>query len=102
LRTIIISISPQSRASIASKYNLSIQEVYDKLNWFFKEDLGWNYVVDTSFSRDLSLIESAKEFVKRYIEYYKNDNKQGILPMISSSCPGKSLIYIKNYFNIII
>jgi len=88
LRTIVVSISPQSRASLAAKYNLTIQQVYDRLNWFFKERLGVNYVVDTSFSRDFSLIESAKEFVQRYIEYYKNNNKQGVLPMISSSCPG--------------
>jgi len=88
LRTIVVSISPQSRASLASKYNLTIQQVYDKLNWFFKEHLGVNYVVDTSFSRDFSLIESAKEFVNRYIEYYRNNNKQGVLPMVSSSCPG--------------
>jgi len=92
LRTIVVSISPQSRASLASKYNIPIQQVYDKLNWFFKERLGVNYVVDTSFSRDFSLLESAKEFVQRYIEYYKNNNRQGVLPMISSSCPGNYFI----------
>jgi len=99
LRTIVISISPQSRASLASKYNLTIQQVYDKLNWFFKEHLGVNYVVDTSFSRDFSIIESAKEFVNRYTEYYKNNNKQGVLPMISSSCPGKNILLYKSIIN---
>lgn len=88
LRTIVISISPQTRASLASKYNLSIQQVYNRLNWFFKVHLGVNYVVDTSFSRDFSLLESAKEFVQRYNSYYNNNNKINTLPMISSSCPG--------------
>ncbi|KAF9580380.1 hypothetical protein BGW38_002994 [Lunasporangiospora selenospora] len=64
-RTVVVSISPQTRASFAAKYNQTPLQVAKKLTWFFK-NLGVHFVFDTSFSRDLSLLESAREFVDRY------------------------------------
>ena len=46
---------------------------------FFKS-LGAEYVFDTSFSRDFSLLEMCYEF----IDHYNSKN----LPILSSSCPG--------------
>ncbi|RUP49901.1 cytosolic Fe-S cluster assembly factor narfl-like protein [Jimgerdemannia flammicorona] len=64
-RTIVVSLSPQSRASLAAKYNITPLQVARRLTHFFKQ-LGVHHVFDTSLSRDLSLIESAREFVERY------------------------------------
>ncbi|KAG0264230.1 hypothetical protein DFQ27_001349 [Actinomortierella ambigua] len=64
-RTVVVSISPQTRASFAAKYNLSPLQVARKLTWFFK-NLGVHSVFDTTFSRDLALLETAREFVARY------------------------------------
>ena len=72
-RTIVISISPQSRASLAAKYNMSPLQVHQRLVYFFKHHLGAHHVFDTSFSRDLSLVESAREFVERFRRYMAND-----------------------------
>ncbi|KAG0333996.1 hypothetical protein BG004_000601 [Podila humilis] len=64
-RTVVVSISPQTRASFAAKYNQSPLQVARKLTWFFK-NLGVHSVFDTSFSRDLALLETGREFVDRY------------------------------------
>ncbi|KAF9110366.1 hypothetical protein BGX27_006461 [Mortierella sp. AM989] len=64
-RTVVISISPQTRASFAAKYNQTPLQVARKLTWFFK-NLGVHSVFDTTFSRDLSLLETGREFVERY------------------------------------
>ncbi|KAF9914763.1 hypothetical protein BX616_007611 [Lobosporangium transversale] len=64
-RTVVVSISPQTRASFAAKYNQTPLQVARKLTWFFK-NLGVHSVFDTSFSRDLSLLETGREFVERY------------------------------------
>ncbi|GJJ68163.1 hypothetical protein EMPS_00509 [Entomortierella parvispora] len=64
-RTVVVSISPQTRASFAAKYNLTPLQVARKLTWFFK-NLGVHMVFDTSFSRDLALLETGREFVSRY------------------------------------
>ncbi|XP_014668400.1 PREDICTED: cytosolic Fe-S cluster assembly factor narfl-like isoform X2 [Priapulus caudatus] len=82
--TVVISISPQSRASLATKYGLSVVEAARKLTGFFKK-LGCDHVFDTTFARDFSLIESQREFVQRY----RNRNKENkSLPMLASACPG--------------
>ncbi|KAI8812535.1 iron hydrogenase [Cladochytrium replicatum] len=87
LKTIVVSISPQSRASLAAKYQLTENEVHRRLLWVLKERLGVHYVFDTAFSRDFSLTESAKEFVRRY-EHHKQTGASGVLPMLASACPG--------------
>lgn len=68
-RTIVISISPQSRASLAAKYRLTLLQVHKRLVTFFKHHLGVHHVFDITYARDLSLVETAKEFVERYQSY---------------------------------
>nr|XP_043610466.1 protein NAR1 isoform X2 [Erigeron canadensis] len=88
-KTVIVSLSPQSRTSIAVHYGLSPVQVFRKLTTLFKS-LGVKAVFDTSCSRDLSLIESCNEFVSRYKQSHVHDMKESTsyLPMISSACPG--------------
>ncbi|KAI9352785.1 iron hydrogenase [Obelidium mucronatum] len=85
-KTIVITLSPQSRASFAAKYNLSPLSVHRKLYGFFKT-LGCDHVVDASFARDFALIESAREFVHRF-KSVNGVPGQGVLPMLASACPG--------------
>lgn len=88
-KTVIVSLSPQSRASIAVHYGLSPVQVFRKLTTLFKS-LGVKAVYDTSCSRDLSLVESCNEFVSRYKQSHSDEKKEptSSLPMISSACPG--------------
>lgn len=76
-----MSISPQSRASIAVKFNMDLNTCSQKLSAYFKEYFTADLVLDTTFSRDFSLIESGREFVTNYRENPK-------LTVLSSSCPG--------------
>ncbi|KAF8933998.1 iron hydrogenase [Dissophora ornata] len=86
-RTVVVSISPQTRASFAAKYNQTPLQVARKLTWFFK-NLGVHYVFDTSFSRDLSLLETGREFVARY----KKAVEKGVIkvPDMNGTAPAKS------------
>ena len=63
-KIVVISISPQSLASIAAKYELSMNQAMMKMTTFFKS-IGCSYVFDTNFARSFSLIQIAKEFVER-------------------------------------
>ena len=83
----MISISPQSRASLAVKYKLDLQACAKKLCGFFKNYFDAEFVFDTTFSREFSLLESQNEFVEKY----KQNQKDPInfkLPILSSACPG--------------
>ncbi|KAB1221710.1 Cytosolic Fe-S cluster assembly factor NARFL [Morella rubra] len=88
-KAVIVSLSPQSRASLAVHFGISPLQVFKKLATFFKS-LGVKAVFDTSCSRDLALIESCNEFIMRYKQSQGMDDEQckSSLPMISSACPG--------------
>uniref|UniRef100_A0A673WNI5 Nuclear prelamin A recognition factor-like protein n=1 Tax=Salmo trutta TaxID=8032 RepID=A0A673WNI5_SALTR len=83
-KVVVVSVSPQSRASLAARYGLSSSEAGRRLTAFFK-GLGVHHVFDTSFSRTFSLLESQREFVERF--HRKEQDKQA-LPMLASACPG--------------
>lgn len=83
-KTVVVSVSPQSRASLAAHFGLSSSETGRRLTSFFK-GLGVHHVFDTSFSRTFSLLESQREFVERF-QRKEQDSKA--LPMLTSACPG--------------
>ncbi|XVF28043.1 hypothetical protein REPUB_Repub14bG0161400 [Reevesia pubescens] len=88
-KAVIVSLSPQSRASLAAHFGIPPLQVFKKLTTFLKS-LGVKAVFDTSCSRDLTLIETCNEFIARYKQSQATDDEKSksSLPMLSSSCPG--------------
>ncbi|KAJ4704074.1 Cytosolic Fe-S cluster assembly factor NARFL [Melia azedarach] len=88
-KAVIVSLSPQSRASLAAHYDISPLQVFKKLTTFLKS-LGVKAVFDTSCSRDIALIETCNEFITRYKQSQESDEERSkaSLPMLSSACPG--------------
>lgn len=64
-KTVIMSVSPQSRASLAVLHKQSPTETAGRLTQFLKS-LGAKLVLDTTSSRDIALLEAAQEFIARY------------------------------------
>ncbi|XP_047694050.1 cytosolic iron-sulfur assembly component 3 [Prionailurus viverrinus] len=83
-RLVVVSVSPQSRASLAAQFGLNPTDTARKLTAFFKK-IGVHYVFDTSFSRNFSLLESQREFVQRF---RGQADSQQALPVLASACPG--------------
>lgn len=83
-KVVVVSVSPQSRASLAAHYDLTSTDAGRRLTAFFK-GLGVHHVFDTSFSRTFSLLESQREFVERY---QRKEQEKKSLPMLTSACPG--------------
>ncbi|XP_067942186.1 cytosolic Fe-S cluster assembly factor narfl-like [Watersipora subatra] len=81
----VASISPQVRASLAVKYGTSIEEVAAKLTSYF-HSIGFDLVLDTTVSRELSLLQSCKDFMERKERFDKGD--KSALPMLTGICPG--------------
>jgi len=82
---IVLTISQQSIASIATKYNLSLKSAYGKLTTLFRM-LGVSHVFETSVARDIGLVSAAEEFVSR--KKQKMNNEDVKLPLITAKCPG--------------
>ncbi|KAF7655592.1 hypothetical protein LDENG_00053920 [Lucifuga dentata] len=83
-KVVVVSVSPQSRASLAARYGLSSSEAGRRLTSYFKS-IGVHHVFDTNFSRTFSLLESQKEFVARF---QKKEQDSKALPMMTSASPG--------------
>lgn len=57
-----------------------------RLVGYFKQ-LGADMVVDMTVADNFALLESQKEFIKRY-RATESDGAKDMLPMLASSCPG--------------
>jgi len=77
----IVQIAPAVRASIGEEYNMPLgTNVTGQLVTALKR-LGFNYVFDTNFAADLTIMEEATELISRV-------SNGGSLPMFTSCCPG--------------
>lgn len=84
LKEIVVSISPQARASLAAAFKISVTSAALKLTAFFKH-LGVHHVFDTNLARSFSLVETCHEFIRRY---QASETDKTALPMLTSACPG--------------
>ncbi|KAK4702449.1 hypothetical protein P7C70_g3773, partial [Phenoliferia sp. Uapishka_3] len=90
--TPILSIAPQSIASLAALHNLSPSLTMRGLRSFFRTHLGFRLIFDTTFARTLSLSENRLEYLERKTYATANPetrtSSETPLPILSSSCPG--------------
>ncbi|RKP17217.1 iron hydrogenase [Rozella allomycis CSF55] len=75
---IIVTVSPQTRASFAAKHNLTADQVVVGMINFFKS-LGVDVLLDSNIARSVSLLNIWKEYVG-----FRDKSKM----MLSSVCPG--------------
>ena len=107
-RVTVVSVAPQSRASLAHAAGLSALDAAKRLTGFFKS-MGVVAVFDTTAARDFSLLEAGEEFVERFRasrrsrdaasnqsqsqnqnqNQSQNQNQNpNPLPVLASACPG--------------
>ena len=84
---IVVSLAAQSVASIAARFDLSMLATFRKLVHFCKVRLGAARVCDAAFARDVALLESLDEFVRRK-RANAVDPHAHRLPLLASACPG--------------
>ena len=78
-KVVVANISPAVRASISEEFGLGPGFNQGRLVALLKK-LGFDYVLDTNFAADLTVVEEATELVRRI-------KKGGPLPMFTSCCP---------------
>lgn len=79
----VVQVAPAVRTAWGEALGLSRKEAtMGKITDSLKR-LGFDYVFDTTFSADLTIMEEGSEFVKRFTSGELKD-----LPMFTSCCPG--------------
>ena len=78
---VVVQVAPAVRAALGETYEFPVGiDVEGRIAAALRE-LGFDKVFDTKFGADLTIMEEANELVDRI----RND---GVLPMITSCCPG--------------
>ena len=91
-KTVVVQVAPAVRAAFGESLGLTreqatVGKIFDAL-----KKMGVDYVFDTSFSADLTIMEEANEFLERYQKGELRDR-----PMFTSCCPGW-IRFIKSQF----
>lgn len=77
--TVVAQIAPAVRAAFGQHYGIPPEGVMPVLSAGLKK-LGFNFVFDTCWAADLTIMEEGTEFLSRLAE-------GGVLPQITSCCP---------------
>ena len=77
--TVVAQIAPAVRAAFGQHYDIDPTEVMPVLSAGLKE-VGFDFVFDTCWAADLTIMEEGTEFLSRVAE-------GGVLPQITSCCP---------------
>ncbi len=80
-KIIIFNTSPSVRISLGEEFGLEYGSFVEGKMVSLLRKLGANYVLDTNFSADLTIMEEASELVSRIT------NKNAPLPQFTSCCP---------------
>jgi NADH-quinone oxidoreductase subunit G/NADP-reducing hydrogenase subunit HndD len=86
-KTVVVQTAPAVRAALGEKFGFAPGTlVTGKMASSLKE-LGFDYVFDTNFAADLTIMEEGSEFLKRVKDALTSSEKVE-LPMITSCSPG--------------
>ena len=82
-KTVVFQVAPAVRAAWGDGLNLSPEEATEKRMAAAIRALGADYVFDTNFSADLTIMEEGSEFLQRMTQPGEHP-----MPMFTSCCPG--------------
>lgn len=86
-KVFVVSVSHQSRSSLATAFDIDITHVDQLLINLFINQMGFQYIVGTGLGRKLSLIEQSQELINKK-EFKRKENDSNSDPILSSICPG--------------
>ncbi|MCQ2275057.1 MAG: [FeFe] hydrogenase, group A [Bacteroidales bacterium] len=86
-KTVIVQTAPAVRVALGEEFGMAPgSRVTGKMVTALRK-LGFNYVFDTDFAADLTIMEEGTELLDR-ISRYMNGDKSVRLPIMTSCCPG--------------
>jgi NADP-reducing hydrogenase subunit HndD len=86
-KTVVVQTAPAVRAALGEEFGLEPGTLVTGKMVAALRRLGFDYVFDTDFAADLTIMEEGTELLDRLTRYLKGD-KQVKLPILTSCCPG--------------
>ena len=85
-KTVIVQTAPAVRAALGEEFGLEAGTLVTGKMVSALKDLGFDYVFDTDFAADLTIMEEGTELLDRLTKFLGGD-KNVKLPMLTSCCP---------------
>ena len=82
-KIVVMQIAPSIRAAWGERFGLKPEQATVELLCTCFKQMGIDYVFDTNFSADLTIMEEGSEFVEKL-----KDRENNKFPMFTSCCPG--------------
>lgn len=86
-KTVIVQTAPAVRAALGEEFGLQAGTLVTKKMVASLRQLGFNYVFDTDFAADLTIMEEGTELLDRLTRHLNGDPSVK-LPILTSCCPG--------------
>jgi NADP-reducing hydrogenase subunit HndD len=86
-KTVIVQTAPAVRAALGEEFGLAPGTLVTGKMTAALRTLGFDYVFDTDFAADLTIMEEGTELLDRLGKYLKGD-KTAKIPILTSCCPG--------------
>ncbi|MBD8045714.1 NADH-dependent [FeFe] hydrogenase, group A6 [Clostridium faecium] len=80
-KIVVVQTAPAIRAALGEEFGINDDNPVTGKMVSALRKIGFNYVFDTNFGADLTIMEEAAEFIHRF-------ENGGKLPMLTSCCPG--------------
>lgn len=86
-KTVVVQTAPAVRAALGEEFGMEPGSLVTGKMVAALRRLGFNYVFDTDFAADLTIMEEGTELLDRLTRHLGGD-KEVKLPMLTSCCPG--------------
>jgi NADP-reducing hydrogenase subunit HndD len=95
-KTVVVQTAPAVRAALGEEFGLQPGTLVTGKMTAALRALGFDYVFDTDFAADLTIMEEGTELLNRLDRHYKGDATARI-PILTSCCPGW-VNFFEHYF----
>ena len=85
-KTVIVQTAPAVRAALGEEFGMPAGSLVTGKMVYALRELGFDYVFDTDFAADLTIMEEGTEILNRLTRYLDGD-KSVRLPILTSCCP---------------
>ncbi len=86
-KTVVVQTAPAVRAAIGEEFGMGAGKLVTGKMVTALRELGFDYIFDTDFAADLTIMEEGTELLGRVSRFLKGD-KDVKLPILTSCCPG--------------
>lgn len=87
-KTLIVQTAPAVRAALGEVFGYEPGTLVTGKMASALHELGFDYVFDTNFAADLTIMEEGAEFLERVQNAFTTPEKDAVLPLITSCSPG--------------